>query len=135
MYSHITVGSSDLDRSTNFYNGMLTHLGFVQRPVTPDGGPRSSCWINPSSLLPRFYVYEPFNGELMRAGNGSMTAFIAQSEEAVRNAYSSAIESGGTSVGDPGLRSRYGEGYYGAYLLDPDGNKIHIVYRGDIEIS
>lgn len=132
MYSHITVGSTDLARSTDFYNAMLGHLGLIQRPVTPDGGPLAACWVSPSSPLPKFYVYEPFNGEIMSAGNGSMTAFVAPSEEAVRKAFSSAIEKGGTSAGDPGLRSRYGEGYYGAYLLDPDGNKIHIVYRGDI---
>jgi hypothetical protein len=34
--------------------------------------------------------------------------------------------------GAPGPRPHYGNGYYGAYLRDPDGNKIHLVYRGDI---
>ena len=132
MFSHITVGTSDLAKSTFFYDAMLAQLGFIKRSVTPDGGPLSSCWINPNSPLPRFYVYEPLDGAAMSAGNGSMTAFIAPSEEAVRKAFTAAIKKGGTSVGDPGPRPKYGKGYYGAYLLDPDGNKIHIVYRGDI---
>lgn len=34
--------------------------------------------------------------------------------------------------GAPGPRGRYGEGYYGAYLRDPDGNKVHLAWRGDL---
>lgn len=64
-----------------------------------------------------------------------MTAFMASSEEAVRKAFNAGIENGGNSMGNPGTRPRYGDGYYGAYLLDPDGNKIHIVYRGDIQVT
>ena len=132
MYSHVTVGSSNLVKSTAFYNAVLTPIGLIQRPVRPDGGPLSSCWVVEGAALPRFYVYEPFNGDHMSVGNGSMTAFLAPSEEAVKSAFSGGIEKGGTSSGKPGARPRYGKGYFGAYILDPDGNKIHIVYRGDV---
>jgi len=43
------------------------------------------------------------------------------------------MQSGGTDEGAPGNRPEYSEGYYGAYLRDPDGNKVHIVYRGDLQ--
>lgn len=76
MFSHITVGVGDLSRAARFYDAILEPLGLRQRPVTPDGGPASLCWIMPGEALPRFYAYSPFNGQLASAGNGSMVAFI-----------------------------------------------------------
>jgi predicted lactoylglutathione lyase len=61
-----------------------------------------------------------------------MVAFTAASPEAVNRAYAAGIEAGGSDEGAPGPRPRYGNGYYGAYLRDPDGNKVHIAYRGDV---
>ncbi|TBV16221.1 VOC family protein [Stutzerimonas kirkiae] len=132
MFSHITVGVSDLARAAAFYDAVLAPLGLRQRPVTPDGGPASLCWIMPGQALPRFYAYRPFDGEAASAGNGSMVAFLAADETAVATAHAAGLAAGGSDEGPPGPRPRYGAGYYGAYLRDPDGNKIHIVYRGDI---
>jgi len=42
---------------------------------------------------------------------------------------------GGCDEGEPGQRSHYGDGYYGAYLRDPDGNKVHIAHRGDLYLA
>lgn len=132
MFSHITVGTSDLDRATNFYDAILFPLGLRRRVVTADGGPPSACWINPKQVLPRFYVYMPYDGAKASAGNGCMVAFLAPSPREVDCAYAAGLKSGGADAGPPGLRPRYGAGYYGAYLRDPDGNKIHLVHRGDI---
>jgi len=133
MFSHVTVGTRDLDRATAFYNAVLAPLGLKQRIVQPDGGPKSACWIVPSSPLPRFYVYVPFDGQPAMPGNGTMVAFAAPSPATVEAAHAAGIEAGGRDEGAPGPRPRYGEGYYGAYLRDPDGNKVHLVYRGDID--
>jgi len=132
LFSHVTVGCRDLNKATAFYDAVLIPLGLKQRVVTPDGGPASACWITPGSTLPRFYVYIPFDGKPANAGNGSMVAFAAPSTEAVDAAHAGGIAAGGTDDGPPGPRERYGAGYYGAYLRDPDGNKIHVVYRGDL---
>ncbi|MBY0393782.1 MAG: VOC family protein [Novosphingobium sp.] len=132
MLSHFTIGSSDLERSGCFYDAVLTRIGLVRRPVTPDGGPAALCWVSKDHPLPRFYVYEPYNGLPATAGNGVMLAFSSPDRNAVDLAYAAGIEAGGTCEGPPGERPRYGSGYYGAYLRDPDGNKIHVVYRGDI---
>ena len=132
MFSHVTVGVGDLDRSGRFYDALLMPLGLVRRAVTPDGGPPSLCWHLPGQPLPRFYAYIPFDGQSSSAGNGSMVAFVAASAQAVEHAYDSAIREGGTDEGSPGFRDHYGTGYFGAYVRDPDGNKIHIVYRGDL---
>lgn len=132
MFSHVTVGTNDMKSAVDFYNALLLPLGLRQRQVTPDGGPASACWVKPQSALPRFYVYSPFNGKPATNGNGSMVAFLAESEEMVDLAYQAGIDAGGLDGGKPGHRVHYGEGYYGSYLYDLDGNKVHVVYRGDV---
>lgn len=132
MFSHVTVGSSDLERAGHFYDAVLLPLGLKRRPVAPDGGPTALCWILPGESLPRFYVYEPFDRQPASAGNGSMAAFLAPSPAVVDIAYAAGLKAGGQDEGAAGPRAHYGQGYYGAYLRDPDGNKVHIAYRGDI---
>jgi catechol 2,3-dioxygenase-like lactoylglutathione lyase family enzyme len=61
-----------------------------------------------------------------------MVAFLAPDPKAVDAAYQAGLAAGGTDEGGPGPRVRYGRGYYGAYLRDPDGNKVHVVHRGDL---
>jgi catechol 2,3-dioxygenase-like lactoylglutathione lyase family enzyme len=132
MFSHVGVGASDLQRSAAFYDALLIPLGLVRRQVTPDGGPGAACWVVPYRALPRFYVYLPYDRQPARAGNGVMVSFAAPSPEAVTNAHHAATKAGGECDGPPGPRERYGAGYFGAYLRDPDGNKIHVVHRGDL---
>lgn len=132
MFSHVTVGCTDLALATMFYDALVIPLGLRGRPVTPDGGPPAACWVHPDQQLPSFCVYVPFNGMPMSVGNGGMVAFLAASPAAVSAAYAAAMGAGGTDEGPPGPRPHYGAGYFGAYLRDPDGNKIHIVHRGDL---
>jgi len=132
MFSHVTVGCRDIERAAAFYDAVLSPLGLQRRVVTPDGGAPSACWIGLTQPLPRFYVYVPFDGQPASAGNGSMVAFSAPSVAAVDAAYAAGLAANGSDEGKPGPRPRYGAGYYGAYLRDPDGNKIHVVHRGDI---
>lgn len=61
MFSHITVGVSDLDAAAAFYDAILLPLGLQRREVTPDGGPAARCWVMPGQTLPRFYAYQPFD--------------------------------------------------------------------------
>lgn len=132
MFSHVTVGVRDLDRAERFCDAALLPLDLRRRPVTPDGGPASACWVDKDRALPRFYAYIPFDDRPASAGNGSMVAFLAPSPEAVTTAYAAGIATGGSDEGAPGPRPHYDDGYFGAYLRDPDGNKVHIVHRGDI---
>jgi catechol 2,3-dioxygenase-like lactoylglutathione lyase family enzyme len=129
MFSHVTVGCSNLTRASHFYDALLTPLGLRRREITPDGGPMAACWVDDACLLPRFYVYVPFDGMPASAGNGCMVAFLAPSREAVNSAHDAGLAAGGTNEGLPGLRAHYEPDYYGAYLRDPDGNKIHVVHR------
>ena len=133
MFSHVTVGAQDLERAGRFYDAILLPLGLTRRAVTPDGGPPALCWVMATAPLPRFYVYLPRNGEPSTAGNGCMVAFLATSEAAVAAAYAAGLAAGGTGEGAPGPRPHYGAGYFGAYLRDPEGNKVHIVHRADLQ--
>jgi len=134
MLSHVTVGVSELERSGRFYDAVLSPMGWVRRAVKPDGGPPSLCWHDPVTDFPRFFAYMPFDGAPCSAGNGSMTAFLAPSQEAVVAAYEAGLKAGGTDDGAPGLRLNYGPTYFGAYLRDPDGNKVHLVHRADVTL-
>ncbi|GLQ09941.1 lactoylglutathione lyase [Devosia yakushimensis] len=133
MFSHVTVGASDLERAGRFYDAVLLPLGLKRRLVEPDGGPPALCWVGETSF-PRFYVYSPFNGEAASAGNGAMTAFNAPSSAAIEIAHAAGLAAGGSNEGAPGPRPHYSPGYYGAYLRDPDGNKLHLVFRSDLPI-
>jgi catechol 2,3-dioxygenase-like lactoylglutathione lyase family enzyme len=132
MFSHVTVGCTDLERAARFYDAVLLPLGLKRREVVPDGGPPAACWVRPGQTLPRFFVFLPFDRQPASAGNGSMVAFVAPSPEAVDDAYAAGLAAGGADAGKPGPRPNYGDGYYGAYLRDPDGNKLHAAYRGDL---
>ncbi|WP_429818353.1 VOC family protein [Ensifer sp. B1-9] len=133
MFSHVTVGARDLERAARFYDAVLAPLGLKRRVVTSDGGPPALCWVTVQAPLPRFYVYIPYDGQPATVGNGSMVAFLAPSEDAVNTAYAAGLANGGMDEGAPALRPRYGDGYFGAYLRDPEGNKVHIVHRGDLQ--
>lgn len=132
MFSHITVGVRDLKRAGIFYDAVLAPLGLRQRPMTPDDGPAALCWVSQGASLPHFYASLPYDRAPATVGNGSMTAFLAASPQVVDAAHAAGLAAGGSDEGAPGPRPHYGDGYYGAYLRDPDGNKIHIVHRGDL---
>jgi catechol 2,3-dioxygenase-like lactoylglutathione lyase family enzyme len=134
MFSHVTVGCSDLVAASRFYDAVLSPLGLARRVVEPDGGPGAACWVQAGWKLPRFYVYRPFDGRPCTPGNGSMVAFAARDAAEVDAAHAAGLLHGGVDEGAPGPRPRYGNDYYGAYLRDPDGNKIHIVFRDDLRV-
>ena len=52
MFSHITVGSRDLERAGHFYDALLNPLGLVRRLLTSDGGPAALCWVGTQASLP-----------------------------------------------------------------------------------
>lgn len=70
-------------------------------------------------------VGRPFDKQDATTGNGVMVALIACSAEHIQELHALAINHGGT---DEGARPHYGEGFYSAYVRDPDGNKLAFVY-------
>lgn len=129
MFSHVMVGARDLDAMARFYDAVLLPLGLERGPDS-EAGPRGISYRRPGDRHPTFDVQEPFDGEPATPGNGCMVAFLAPSRGAVDRAHAAALAHGGADEGTPGLRTRYAPDYYGAYMRDPEGNKLHIVHRG-----
>jgi catechol 2,3-dioxygenase-like lactoylglutathione lyase family enzyme len=128
MFSHVMVGSSDIDRSKRFYDAVLGVLGAgeAMRNLNSTGQTRLFYRHDGGT----FCVSEPLNGEPASFGNGGTIGFKCSSPELVRKFHDTAVEHGGTSVEDPpGLR----EGSLGpihlSYVRDPDGNKLCAMHR------
>lgn len=132
MFAHFTQGSNDLPTAIRFYDALLTPLNISRRES--DDNSTIVCYQCTASM-PSFFVVTPYDNNPATAGNGCMIAFSAESESRVDLSYKAGIAHGGKDEGPPGERLEYAAGYYGAYLRDPDGNKIHIVYRGDLDGS
>lgn len=122
MILYITLGTNDLSRATGFYDATLAPLG-VERRASSDsevgyatiGQPRCTLWVT-----------RPHDGKPASIGNGSMPAFVARDEAAVRAFHAAGLATGGTDEGAPGYRP-YGPSFYACYLRDPDGNKVSAV--------
>lgn len=120
MLGYVMVGTTNLNRSTTFYDAVLAPLGLV-KGASDDSYAAYCPKSDPEE--PEFYVTSPINKEPATAGNGTMIALLAETRKAVDDFHEAALASGGTDEGKPGLRPADGSIYY-AYARDPDGNKI-----------
>ena len=125
MFSHVTVGTSKLTRALRFYDATLAPLG-LQRTRTFKAA-ASYAPADFSGVNEPFWVVRPLDGQAATAGNGVTVAFDAASRAAVDAFHRAALAAGGTCEGPPGLREHYHPDYYGAYVRDPDGNKVCVV--------
>lgn len=123
MFSHITVGTKDLQRAGAFYDAVLGTIGHsrsLEKETFIAYGDRSGT---------RFFVMKPFDGGSASVGNGAHAAFNADTRAQVDAFHAAALAAGGRDEGAPGLRPHYHPDYYGAYVRDPDGNKIQAVCK------
>ena len=123
MYSHMMVGSNDIDRSKKFYDALFIAMGGREGSVDPKG---RLLYFHNNAL---FMVTTPIDGEPATHGNGSTIGFAMTPEEA--DAWHAAgVANGGTSIEDPpGVRDNGEIKLYLAYLRDPDGNKLCALHR------
>ena len=117
MFTHIMVGANDPARSIAFYDAALGTLGITGRNMgdrafysSPDGG--------------AFGVGHPADGKPATFANGGTIGFKAETPEQVDAFHKAGCANGGACEGEPGPRSSAPGNPYGAYLRDPDGNKI-----------
>ncbi len=120
LICHASLGVRDLDRATRFYDAALAPLDVVAVWRTERGV--GYGFAGKDDQLAIF----PFD-EARAAGRGTHLALRATTTAAVDAFYRAAIAHGGTDEGEPGLRPKYGPGYYAAFVRDPDGNKLEAV--------
>lgn len=128
MFSHVMVGSNDIERSRRFYDAVLTVLG-AGEPIRNE---------NATGQVRLFYrhdggtfcVTEPINGQPATFANGSTIGFKCSSPSQVKQFHDVAVAHGGTSIeGPPGPRQGSLGTMHLAYVRDPDGNKLCALYR------
>ena len=122
MFSHVTIGSNDLGAAKPFYDALLAPLGLVRHMDFPN-----AVGYGPAGGRPQLWVLNPLDKKSATVGNGITVGLDAADRPAVDAAYKAALAAGGRDEGAPGIRAHYHPNYYGAYLRDPDGNKICVV--------
>ncbi|HEY6994318.1 MAG TPA: VOC family protein [Xanthobacteraceae bacterium] len=120
MIDHVSVAVRDLDRATRFYRAVLGAIGYDEleaRPLTVGFGRKyPEFWINLRSAMAP-----------VAPDSGAHVGLRVRTTELVDAFHAAALAAGGTSDGAPGLRPQHGEGYYAAFIRDPDGNRIEAV--------
>ncbi|HVM85486.1 MAG TPA: VOC family protein [Candidatus Binatia bacterium] len=117
MFNHISIGVRDIARTKKFYDAALKPLGF--RCLSEDaaslgyGKEAVALWIG-QTVKP-----VPADGK-----SNLHFCFDAATRKAVDAFHDAALKAGGTDNGEPGLRKDYGDGYYAAFVVDPDGYRL-----------
>ena len=120
MIDHVSVPVRDLAAAGAFYERLLGPLGYaklVARPGTIGFGKKyPELWLNArADMAPA------------ASNPGGHIALRAASEAAVRAFHTAALAGGGACAGEPGPRQAAMTTYFGAFILDPDGNKLEAV--------
>ena len=114
MIGYSTIGVTDMEKAKAFYTELF------DATVQVDIG--RLAMIGKSTSEPMIAVCEPHDGNAPSCGNGSMVAYAASSKSEVDALYHKAMSLGASSEGEPGQRIE--DVFYGAYVRDPDGNKM-----------
>jgi len=122
MLLYVTVGTNNLERAQEFYDPVLKTLGYARLVSKPD----EIGYAAEDDVRCRFWVLYPYDKQEATFGNGAMTTFLAPNRAAVRAFHATALLYDGKDEGRPGLRP-FHKNFYGAYIRDPDGNKLSAV--------
>jgi catechol 2,3-dioxygenase-like lactoylglutathione lyase family enzyme len=126
---HIDIRVSDLDTSRAFYEAALAPLGWqvMSSEADPAGG--LEVGFGDRARM-RFALHTPAAAPGQdTVTTGAHIAFEAESREAVKAFHEAALAQGARDIGAPGPRPEYSDSYYGAFVLDPDGNNIEAVWN------
>ena len=117
MFDHVGLGVSDYELSKRFYTAALAPLGvaLLMEPSAKSAGFGKDG--------PSFWIQQHPRG----VPGGLHLAFTAKDRAVVDAFHSAGLGAGGVDNGAPGVREIYHPHYYGAYILDPDGNTIEAV--------
>ena len=124
MFSHIFLGSNDIDRSKKFYDAVLGTIGVGPGVVDPKG---RLFYFTPAGV---FGLSKPIDGKPATYANGGTIGFAAKTPAEADAWHAAGVAHGGTAIEDPpGVRDGGPAKMYLAYLRDPDGNKLCALHR------
>lgn len=129
MLHHLSLGVVDIEAAACFYDAVLQPLG--QARVWSDlrpGGTGQAVGYGPPGGGDRLALKQVAPGAAV-AGPGCHLAFAAASPQAVEAFHAAALRAGGSDHGAPGWRPQYGEGYFAAFVIDPEGHHLEAVWR------
>ena len=121
MIDHISVAVRDLGRAEAFYAAVLATLGFSKMREWPDAA------IGFGKKHPEFWINKRAGMSRIPDDSGAHICLRAPDTASVDAFHAAALEAGGSSDGDPGMRERYNPRYYAAFVRDLDGNRIEAV--------
>ncbi len=119
MFTHLVVGTNDLDKAASFYDAVLAPLGHKRQENAP-----ADRLVDVGAEAGAFLVMRPLDGETAQAGNGGTIGFRAATPAAVDAFHAAGLVAGGQDEGPPGPRPSGERMTYGAYLRSPEGHKI-----------
>jgi catechol 2,3-dioxygenase-like lactoylglutathione lyase family enzyme len=118
VIDHVSVAVCDIAAATRFYDALLTPIGIAKLEIRP-------ATVGFGKKYPEFWIN--LRAEPAMASSGAHICFRAGTTDMVDAFHAAALAAGGTSDGTPGLRPQHGDGYYAAFVRDPDGNRIEAV--------
>ncbi|GAX25873.1 hypothetical protein FisN_6Hh089 [Fistulifera solaris] len=145
IVSHLSVGATteSLPLMIDFYDAIMKELGAKRKmvigsdmkdidlqtfPSINDKGECNILAVAYGKCYPEFWVQLPENQQEATPGNGYHVAFQCKSPAQVQRVYETALQHGATDNGKPGPRPHYSDKYYGAFFIDPCGNKLEAVF-------
>ena len=117
MIDHVSIGVGDIGAARRFYDAALAPLGYTC--ISP-----GTTGLGYGRAQPAFWVSASERPVKADEKSGLHVCFAAQSRKAVDAFHAAALGAGGRDNGRPGLRADYGDNYYAAFVIAPDGYRI-----------
>jgi catechol 2,3-dioxygenase-like lactoylglutathione lyase family enzyme len=128
VFSHVMLGTNDIERSKRFYDAVLGVLGDGEAVANTNTTGQRRLFYRHGGVT--FCLTEPIDGQPATAGNGSTIGFKCGSPEQVQRFHDVAVAHGGASIEEPpGPRTGPSGVLHLAYVRDPDGHKLCALHR------
>jgi catechol 2,3-dioxygenase-like lactoylglutathione lyase family enzyme len=121
MIDHVSIAVRDLAAAVRFYEPILAALGMKKLREWPDAA------IGFGKEYPEFWLNRRSHMAPVPEDSGTHICLRAREKTAVDAFYAAGLAAGGASDGAPGFREHYSNGYYAAFIRDPDGNRVEAV--------
>jgi catechol 2,3-dioxygenase-like lactoylglutathione lyase family enzyme len=117
MISHVSIGVRDLAKAGRFYDGVLAALEYKRLYDSPEA-------LGYGAESPQLWVMKVERPVKADEASGLHLCFDAADRAGVDAFYKAAITAGGRDNGKPGVRKDYGDNYYAAFVIDPEGYRL-----------